>query len=292
MNDLKRKFNEAVAIAKFEPELKNIYVEGVSDRYLINNFFAYHKIADAAVFEVDSIDFTEAYEKMDEEQAHTYKNSNKQQVIFLAQTIEKEAKDNGSRTLCIIDADWDYVLNQVYTGRYLCYTDYSSMEMYLFNSDIVRQYLQEGHRIANVKEDNLLKSLSVLCRQVFHVHCLLHERGKKMLDSDKYFLFDKKTQMCSIDIDKYMEAALNKNGLMAEKGYIKRIFGDRMGQSCDDVRHEIRGHDFVYYLSLCTKKIKAKKMDMNSDEFANMFWRFADFDNFTKESLFQKILAL
>ena len=290
MSDFKRKFKEAVAIAKFEPGLKNIYVEGASDKFLIKNFFSYHKIADATVFEVDSIDFSEVYEGLGDKLAYI-KKSNKLQVIHLAQTIEKEA-NNGSRTLCIIDADWDYVLNQVYAGEYLCYTDYGSMEMYLFNSDIVRHYLQEGHRIANVKEDNLLASLSVLCRQVFHIHGLLHERGKQILNNDKYFSFDKKTQMCTINIDKYMEATLNKNGLMAEKEEIKRIYAERMDHLCDDVRKEIRGHDFVYYLYQCTRKIKTKKMDMNDEEFANMFWRFANYDNLAKESLFQRVLAL
>lgn len=290
MSDIKRKFSEALAIAKFEPGLKNIYVEGVSDKYLVNNFFAYHKIADATVFEIDAIDFSEVYEKKGKELANIYKKSNKQRVILLAQTIEEEAKDNGSRTLCIIDVDWDYVLNQKYSGRYMSYTDYNSMEMYLFNSDIIRQYLQEGHRIATVKEENLLDSLSILCRQVFHIHGLLHERGKQMLDNNKYFSFDKNTQTCSIDINNYLDATLNKNDLMAEKGMIKKIYDERMDQPCDDVRYEIRGHDFVYYLYQCTRKIK--KMDMNSDEFANMFWRFADFEGMAKESLFQRVLSL
>lgn len=291
MIDLKREYKEAVAIARFEPGLKNIYVEGISDRYFINSFFSYHKIGDFSVFDIDQIDFTELYEKMEKKQASFYQNSNKQRVILLAQSIEKETNDNGSRTLCIIDVDWDYVLNTVYAGKYLCYTDYNSMEMYLFKNDTVRKYLQEGHRISNVKEDNLLESLSLICRQVFHVHCLLHERGKQMVNNNKSFSFEKSSQMCSINIDNYLEATLNKNSLMSEKDKIKGTFVERMKRPCADVREEIRGHDFVYYLYLCTKKLKTK-MDMNCDEFANMFWHFADYDRMSNEKLFQKMLTL
>lgn len=292
MNDYKRSFDEAVAIAKLEPGLKNIYVEGVSDRFLIKNFFDYHKICDVTVFNIDSIDFSEYYDKIGQELAYPYRSSNKQRVVLLAHTIEKETHDNENRTLCIIDVDWDYVLNKVYTGRYLSYTDYNSMEMYLFDRDIVKKYLQEGHRIADVKEKNLLNSLSVLCRQVFHIHCLLHERGKQMLDNDKSFSFDKKTQTCSIDLDTYFDAVLNKNNLMANKADIKREFSERMAKPFDDVRNEIRGHDFVYYLFLCAKKMKTKKMDMNSDEFANLFWRFANYEKMVEEPVFRKILSL
>ena len=82
-----------------------------------------------------------------------------------------------------------------------------------------------------------------------------------------------------------------KNALVANSTELKSMYTARLSQECEDPRKEVRGHDFVYYLYYCAKKMKSK-MSMNNEEFANMFWQFADFDSLKKEPLFERIFAL
>ena len=291
MTELKRKYSEIKAIAALYPELKSIYVEGVSDFYLINDFLAYHKIEDIKVYIIDDIDIDELYTGIDPNVVYNLRHSNKERVIFLAQSLEKDLHRVNLPILCIVDTDWDRVLNCVRTSKYLSYTDYNSMDMYLCSKETVSKYLHQGHRINTRIEDQLLTSLLNICRQVFHVHCLLHERKMELLSNDKAFAFDRPSQSCSLDFDKYWLATLTKNNLTAFSEELKATYDSRFSQSPGDIKNEVRGHDFVHYLYLCVRKMKPK-ISMAEEEFANMFWKYADIEALKQEGLFEKIMAL
>ena len=49
----KRTIDEVVSICKLEPSTKNIYVEGLSDKLVIDNFLRKQKINDISVFDID-----------------------------------------------------------------------------------------------------------------------------------------------------------------------------------------------------------------------------------------------
>lgn len=290
MSDYQRKYSEVLAMAKLEPELKNIYVEGMSDVFFLGNFFDYAKVKDIAIYGIETIDLSELYDNIGQDKEKVI-HSNKEKVILLSRSLENDVNDIHLHTLCIVDLDWDEVLNKIRCGRYLTYTDYNSMDMYLFDARIVEKYLHEGHRISTVKSDNILNSLASLCRQVFHLHCLMHERSKPTINNDKAFLFDKTNQTCALNFEDLWVATLMKNNLMREIDTLRSVYEARMATPCVDVRKEIRGHDFVYYLYLCAKGIKSK-IKMTDEEFANMFWKFANYEQLFNEPLFQRILAL
>lgn len=290
MPDIKRKYSEIVSIAKLEPGLKNIYVEGLSDLYFLKNFLTHHKVSDVLVYEIDCVDFSELYEVMDKDSVKLYSGCNKERVILLAESLENDVSNEHLSSLCVVDTDWDIVIGNVRTGLYLSYTDYNSMDMYLFSREVLECYLRQGHRIATIESANLLDSLATVCRQLFHIHCLLHENQKKIVDNTKDLSFDKSKQVCSLDFSEYWRKTLAKNGLTAQSANLLSQYNNRMANLCD-VRKEIRGHDYVNCLYFCTKKLNSK-MGMNVEEFANMFWKFADYDILAQEPLFQRILNL
>ena len=291
MTEQKRNYKEIKAIATLEPGLKNIYVEGMSDYFLINDFLSYNGIKDVKVYSIDDIDFEELYQKYEPNIVEVLKNSNKERVICLAQSLENDMKGSHLPILCIVDMDWDRVLNNVRAGKYLCYTDYNSMDMYLCSREVVSNYFAQGQRIRTIISDNLICSLLELCRKVFHVHCLMHERSLPIINNDKAFSFNKSTQVSAIDFDKYWNAVLMKNGLMRFSDELRAVYDNRVAQNCGDIRTEVQGHDFVYYLYLCAKKMKSK-MSMDDEEFANMFWKYADLNSLKQENLFARIMAL
>ena len=290
MSDITRKYSEIVSIAKFEPGLKNVYVEGLSDRYFINTFLNYHKIRGVVVYDIDTVDFSELYKNMEEEEAARYRASNKERVVLLAKSLERDLNNAPLSTLCIVDVDWDNVLNEVRTGLYLAYTDYNSMDMYLFAREVIECYLKQGLRISSVNVANLMDSLMVLCRQLFHVHCLMHENKKQIVDNTKDVSFDKTEQVCHLDFSEYWRKTLAKTGLTARSEELLALFNSRIIHQCDN-RMEMRGHDFVCFLYFCAKKMKSN-MKMDEDEFANMFWQFANNEALAHEPLFQRVMNL
>ena len=82
-----------------------------------------------------------------------------------------------------------------------------------------------------------------------------------------------------------------KNGLMKNSADLKATYDSRIAQPCEDLRTEVQGHDFVFYLYLCVKKMKTK-MRLDDEEFANLFWKFADLNALKQERLFVRIAAM
>lgn len=56
----KRTVEEIISICKLEPSTKNIYVEGLSDKLVIDTFLKKQKINDISVFDIDCVDFVKS----------------------------------------------------------------------------------------------------------------------------------------------------------------------------------------------------------------------------------------
>ena len=157
MPEITRKFSEVIAIAKLEPKLKCVYVEGIDDVYLINNFCEKHHADSIGVYGIESVDYSEVYGGLDVEQVNILKKNNKERVVYLAQILETEITDGIRPIICVVDLDWDNVLENTRKCQYLVYTDYNSMELYLFNKKVIEKFLQQGLRISTVDSDSLMK---------------------------------------------------------------------------------------------------------------------------------------
>lgn len=292
MFDEKRKFEEVMALAELEPELRNIYVEGVTDKIFINDYLENQQVENIKTYFIDQIDFSLIYTQMNPTQVQQFEENNKERVIYLANELEKRFGKALSHTICVIDVDMDYVLNNVRTGSYIVYTDYNSMELYLWSFNAISRFLVIGHHVTKpVNISSFLNSLQAVCRQVFFIRCILFQHGGSIIENDKEFSFDKQTFTCKLDINKYWEKVIQKNGLSLESQKLRKIFDDSYNNSTLDPKKEMRGHDFVHYLYLCIKSYK-KSLRMSEEEFANLLWGFADYSELSQKSLFQKVIAL
>lgn len=290
MPEITRKFSEVIAIAKLEPKLKCVYVEGIDDVYLINNFCEKHHADSIGVYGIESVDYSEVYGGLDVEQVNILKKNNKERVVYLAQILETEITDGIRPIICVVDLDWDNVLENTRKCQYLVYTDYNSMELYLFNKKVIEKFLQQGLRISTVDSDSLMKSIAEVTRQVFHIHCLMHEECKSILQNDKDFKYNKETSSCSLDFDKYWQKTISKCCAKGQESELKKKYNTRILQKFDS-RMEMRGHDFVHYFYLCVKKMKSH-LCMDENEFAHVFWQYIDLDDLAQEKLFKRIIAL
>lgn len=285
----KRTVEEIISICKLEPSTKNIYVEGISDKLVIDNFLKKQKINDISVFDIDCIDFREVFAKMSPSDLNILKDSNKEKVAFLALKVEKEAEN--CHFLGIIDRDLDFVNNHIKSGKYLSYTDYNSMEMYLFSYDNIDALLRNSFRItSNVHVDNFMKSIGHVCRILFYIRVYLESSNGSVVDFKRNLLYDRKDNTCSLDIKKYISKIAQANKMVCGLDGLHKEIEEKLAKSVGDIRLEIKGHDFikVLYFSIC----KHKKVNMNESELANTFWVYLDDRVLVNEPLFQRICNL
>lgn len=285
----KRTVEEIISICKLEPSTKNIYVEGISDKLVIENFLKKQKINDISVFDIDCIDFREVFAKMSPSELNVLKDSNKEKVAFLALKVEKEA--GNCHFLGIIDRDLDFVNNHIKSGKYLSYTDYNSMEMYLFSYDNIDALLRNSFRItSNVNVDNFMKSIGHVCRILFYIRAYLESSNGSVVDFKRNLSYDRKDNACSLDIKNYISKIAQANKMVCGLDGLHKEIEEKLAKSVGDIRLEIKGHDFikVLYFSIC----KHKKVNMNESELANTFWVYLDDRVLVNEPLFQRICNL
>lgn len=285
----KRTIDEVISICKLEPSTKNIYVEGLSDKLVIDNFLRKQKINDIRVFDIDCIDFSEVFAKLPHSELNILKDSNKEKVAFLSLKVENEVEN--CHLLGIIDRDLDFVNNHVKSGKYLSYTDYNSMEMYLFSYDNIDALLKNSFRITtNVNVDNFMKSIGYVCRVLFYIRAYLESSNGSIVDFKKNLSYDRTDNTCSLDIEKYINKIAQANRMVCSFDGLYKEIQEKLAKSVDDIRLEIKGHDFikVLYFSIC----KHKKVSMDESELANTFWVYLDDRVLANEPLFQRICNL
>ncbi len=284
MAEIIRKVSEVIAICSLEPELKNIFVEGLSDKLVIDNFLEDNSVSDCTVFEIGDIDFSDI--------PNAPSRNNKDKVIFLSQMIEKEIETQASsHTLCIVDLDADWVLNKKRTSPYLSYTDYNSLELYLFKETYIARLLSNTFRIAKkIDIPDFMASIHKVCRQLFYIHCILEPYCGNMVDTKKDLSFEKNTFSCTLDIDSYWTKTMQTNKMTACASEKKQQFDSYCQNHVDDCRMEIKGHDFIHILYECVRKYK--HVDMSEEEMANTFWVYLNNAELCSEPLFSRILSL
>lgn len=285
----KRTVDEIISICKLESSTKNIYVEGLSDKLVIDNFLKKQKINDISVFDIECIDFSEVFAKMYPSELNILKDSNKEKVAFLTLKVEKESRN--CHFLGIIDRDLDFVNNHIKSGKYLSYTDYNSMEMYLFSRDHIANLLKNTFRItSDVNFDQFINSIGYVCRTLFYIRAYLESFNGSMVDIKKDFSYDKRCNICQFDIENYIKKIIQVNKNVNSSGNLYKEIMEKVNTPIDDVRLEIKGHDYikVLYLSIC----KHKKVNMDDIELANTYWVYLDDRELVNEPLFQRICNL
>lgn len=281
--------DEIISICKLEPSTKNIYVEGLSDKLVIDNFLKKQKINDISVFDIECIDFSEVFAKMYPSELNILKDSNKEKVAFLTLKVEKESRN--CHFLGIIDRDLDFVNNHIKSGKYLSYTDYNSMEMYLFSRDHIANLLKNTFRItSDVNFDQFINSIGYVCRTLFYIRAYLESFNGSMVDIKKDFSYDKRYNICQFNIENYIKKIIQVNKNVNSSGNLYKEIMEKVNTPIDDVRLEIKGHDYikVLYLSIC----KHKKVNMDEIELANTYWVYLDDRELVNEPLFQRICNL
>lgn len=284
----KRTIEEILAITKLVPTENSIFVEGLDDKLFIEDYLKEVQKKRVAVYGIDEVDFDTLYASMPAERVKALQDNNKDRVVLLAEVIESALGQNLKNVLCIVDLDMDRVLGREITRCYLTYTDYASMELYLMNEPSVSRILTRPLRITKpVDVSRFLESLASVCRQIFHIRCLLHVHAKEITENDKDLSFDKKNFVCSLNLDSYWQKNILQKGLDATDS--KTLFDTRMSRDVEK-KTEIRGHDFVHCFFYFAKKYK--DFGMNEKAFSDVIWGYVDYPTLVGEPLFKRISSL
>lgn len=249
---------------ELEPELKDVFVEGSFDQDVLQSWLRKTNQIDRIVYCIDSIDIPS-----DLLLRHGLSEGNKQRVIALAK--ELSTFPTGGAYRCVVDRDLDQWLNTFETVTGLIYTQYCSIELYFFSSDIVYEILVTTAKAKVNSWAEYFESLTNTLRYLFACRLAAREHGWAL----RWVPFDrslKREESCvTLDNKDYLNRLLMANSRKSpDQAFISSIVAwkDRLD---GDPRTYIMGHDFVQCLAWSVNKFRGIREFANESALERLF---------------------
>lgn len=244
----KRTIDDLITRYSLEPSLTDIYVEGSSDKDILDYYFAHNSI-DKIAYEINSVEIPPEILKK-----YSLTNGNKQRVQALAK--EFSIIDDNLAVRFLVDKDFDHWVEKIEEIPRLVWTDYCSMELYFLTEEILENILIRISKSKLVDFKVFFDGMIDTLTKIYQIRLANEELNLKMqwIPIERYLFLDK--GKISINISKYIEALLNKNQKFKSKSKLTASIKKWELKTTGDCRYCIRGHDLIDYLGFTVKKMK------------------------------------
>lgn len=240
--ELKRQPSELIARYSLEPSLKEIYVEGLTDKLIVELFLEKENLLSTTCYEVSSIDFSEFIA------LNPHLRSNKEKLIYLANDIFKNLNPANLKLRCIIDRDFDDILGIQHTSGFILSSDFSCIEAYILDEFTFKKILRIGLTNFPIDEKVMLAEMFKVLNNLFFIRCarvILKHEPLKLLEMDSAININK-NGIIDFELEEYINKYVNKNHIHKDyvEGYLKQI-NDLKSQNCGNRLQYFNGHDFI-----------------------------------------------
>lgn len=291
MTDIPRQeLEELVSKYTLHPSIFDMFVEGDFDRDFLNQYIECRSASsNVSVFSINTIDIPDR--KLTELKLGL--GSNKNRVVALATLIEERLNNMPSNVFCIVDADFDRILNKTMNKKHLMYTDFTCMEMYFCNSPTLKKFLTFTCKLKESLYDEFIKIASIILPIQFATR-IANENLKVNTPIPGYSRGLKiKGNFNSFDRTKYLDAFISDGNLKPKKAAIFIEQETVSNLLPKDLRHKANGHDFVELLFDYIWKNGGVKLHNKDEEVLKFGGRLLataqSINNLSPESLFLRI---
>jgi hypothetical protein len=240
----RRSIEELVNLYRLEPTLRDIFVEGSSDRLLAEWFLQENNARAATVKEVDFIEIPANLVA-----AAGLENNNRGRLVALARELERELGTEGVSVTCLVDSDFDRVLAYANECTLVLRTDFTSVEMYFYEPRCIHKFLQlvvHGFPKSAVR---VLAELQEVLQDLFLIRIASHMLGWGLGLTQ----FEKLCTLTDAGID-FDRAEYTRRVLVANQRAAQLEQFTFQIEACrqlltPDRRNQMHGHDFVALLA-------------------------------------------
>ncbi|HWM25447.1 MAG TPA: DUF4435 domain-containing protein [Chthoniobacterales bacterium] len=286
MTEDKRPLDEIIARYELNPSLCDVYVEGGTDRGILEAFLEDCGAVDVIVYDIETINIPASTVR-----GLGLENNNRGRVIALSRILYEKfgAKLPVSG---IVDADFDIILGIKENCPLVLMTDYTSMEMYFFNSKALKKFIRSVCPSLGMTADALLQAITLPLKQLFLARLanrVLQWRMKSVPAERSCKV--KPGKEISFDFNGYLKKYLSKNSRICDQTEFLKVIA-RWEKKCAglDPRCCIHGHDFVEMVALFCSKLKAASEVKSGDLVSGMLRCGAVPSDLRAEPMFQLLL--
>ncbi len=282
--DLKRTINEITTIYSFEPDIKDIYVEGTIDKHFIDWYLHRKGLNDITVYPIDLIDIP--IEILNAHELPT--NSYRSQVIAFSIELSKRTFSH-CQVMCIIDRDSDELIPPSIANSYLFTTDGNSLELYAFTPDVLDKFLLVTLAGFPLSTDNLLTQMTTVLERLFAIRQAnkILKMGMTWIPFAKYVNVSKTTIL--FREEDFIRSYLQANNQWHQHSYFINSVNTIAKNMSPESNKRIRGHDIGELLCLVIRKLRKRRVLGNPEIVEGCLLSAIECSDLSKYSLFQYI---
>jgi len=245
----RRTTEELIALYELESEVRDIYVEGPADLYLIKWFLGQIGKGSIVVYDISTVEIS-----AEMVQFHGLDNNNRDRVIVLALELERRLGQESVQVTCIADRDFDLILNHRHDCNLLLFTDYTGIEMYLFNEGCIDKFFNVCLRGFPFPAGHVIGQLINILQEVFLIRLANKLLGLKL----NWMTFERCCKLSGggiiFNTDDFITRYLNKNDMLERKDKFVYTVNSWRPKLTSNPRYQMHGHDFIELLAWYLKK--------------------------------------
>ena len=251
----RRQIDEIISLHEMEPSLREVIVEGVSDKHLFEWFLGESCAASAAVLDVGSIDVPAELVLQ-----KGLPDGERSRVIVVAEMLAADGPARDQVT-CIIDADFDLLLDTPRVCPALLSTDFAALEGYAFNIQTMEKIRKLALKGFQKSAATILEQLAGPLQELFLLRALNELEGlgldfKTPNSSGFYQSLRLTASRFELDLGKYVTSILQHRGIVSKKAEVLEKVAELRGKLKTDPRLQINGHDFRHAFCLYVRQHK------------------------------------
>jgi hypothetical protein len=262
MSNLPRsKIIELVARYELEPDLKDMYVEGDSDVEILERC----ALNQWTIYSIDNVDITST-----DLSRHNLTEGRKQRVIVLARELFTALQRNQPSHRCLVDQDLDHWFEELETTPGLIYTEHTSLELYFWSEDIIRDIVLIAGKAAIRNWTQFFTSFMSCLLDMYALRLADRELSLSATWPAIHRSLKRTNDTILLDITGYTNKILMASGATSQQQNFSismQSWRTRLNDPC----LAIRGHDFVELLAWTIDEFDGLKQFAHTAAISRLF---------------------
>jgi hypothetical protein len=250
----RRSITELEARYELEPSLQDVYVEGPTDRALVQlGLTVLNEGHQIRVYEINDVDIPAALLV-----AQSLPVGNKSRVIVLADELQaRSSRDLRATVACLADADLDAILGRQLAHELLVYTSGLSLDAILARPSVVGKLLSVVLLASQAPDALFSQMVPILNERVLHrIACDELEIVPTSVDFTRLCTYDGTSLVC--DMDTFVARLLQSAAAVELQAQFLDIINAHRPELARDPIYFVHVDDFVVLLHFCAHKIRSR----------------------------------
>jgi len=276
----KRLKEELLAQYELEPTIRDIFVEGITDKFALDSFFKEHNLKNVQVYNIDTVDIPNPIQLGN-------KQGNKDRVITLARFFDAEVAPQSSTCTCVIDKDCDNFLNINWSNKFLLTTDFTSIDVYPFEKNSLEEFFRIFIRTSPEIVDHLLEQFEPVLKELFMMRVARESLGinKAFCDFTKYCKLE--NNKINFNRDRFINTLLTSKAWAVTKPNFEKEIEKHRKKITNEIRNQTHNADIFLLLSWWLHKKYGVKHKYNPETLKKVLFLCLKLQDLTNYNLFK-----